>query len=373
MEDVDYLKEKDWKEFCEKVLRICEDKNGEYIIDEKVHNRYDKGYKYLLSIKRNFIDFLKTFIKIGLEEDITEENIKLMDKEFITIDFEKRESDLIYEIKTKKDKVYFVLLEMQSKVDKMMAYRLLNYMVEIWRKDEGNIKSCEEYKLPKIIPCVLYNGRNKWTAPIEFKNLYDDVERNEEYLINFKYILVDVHRYKPEHLLEMSNVISSAFYLDSSTKQTMEQRLKTLIKKLSKLTPEEIKEIKRWIVNTMAFTEDQHGMLEKEILKGGEEAMTNLERISREIYEDGIKEGIAREKNESKTNLERISREIYEDGIEKGKTLSLWRILSKKLNEDNCEMKKLIEKSSKEKLDEIEDRIFEITSWEDVVDIINGR
>ena len=56
--------------------------------------------------------------------------------------------------------IYFILLELQSKVDNMMPYRILEYMVEIWRKDRKNNKNKE---LPLIVPCVLYTGKSKWT------------------------------------------------------------------------------------------------------------------------------------------------------------------------------------------------------------------
>ena len=73
----EYNAEEEWLEFCEYLIskrrreratnKICENSpDSPYITDkEEVHNKYDKGYKYLLSIKKNFIDFVKTFMKIN--------------------------------------------------------------------------------------------------------------------------------------------------------------------------------------------------------------------------------------------------------------------------------------------------------------------
>ena len=44
--------------------------------------------------------------------------------------------------------------------------------------------------------------------------------------INFKYILIDIYRYKPEDLLELGSMISSVFYLDTSRNEDIEIRLK---------------------------------------------------------------------------------------------------------------------------------------------------
>ena len=169
-----------------------------YITESKdeIHNVHDKGYKYLFSVKKNFIDFVKTFMKVQLNVELTEENITLMDKEFITKEFSKQESDVIYEVKSDNKIVYFVLIELQRKLDRKMAYRILNYMVEIWRKWEKNRNTKDKFVLPKIIPCVLYNGKEKWSAPVELKELYEDIGEEKEYLLNFKYILIDVFRYK---------------------------------------------------------------------------------------------------------------------------------------------------------------------------------
>ena len=95
----------EWQEFNNALMSVCE-KSEPYRVDE-VHNPHDKGYKYVLSIKKYFVEFVKNFMEISLDEEIKESNITLMDKEFITVDFDKRESDLIYEVKTK---TYFICL-----------------------------------------------------------------------------------------------------------------------------------------------------------------------------------------------------------------------------------------------------------------------
>lgn len=54
--------------------------------------------------------------------------------------------------------VCFYLLELQSTVDFQMPYRLLLYMVEIWRtvlKDtDAKEAARKNFKLPAIVPCV---------------------------------------------------------------------------------------------------------------------------------------------------------------------------------------------------------------------------
>jgi len=345
------------REFAKDLIVACiKEERVDYVVEEKeVHNRHDKGYKYFLSIKKNFIELIKTFSETAWDEKIREEDVRLMDKEFITVGFDKRESDLIYEIKVKNEKAYFVLLEIQSKPDRKMAYRLLNYMVEVWRKCELTRSKGKKFILPKIIPCVLYAGKERWSVPVEFKELYSDI-KNEEYLVNFKYILIDVNRYKPDELAEVGNVIASAFYLDTAEKAEVEKRLEKLADVLKDSDKKSTEEFVHWAANMFVFNDTSLKMIEEKFVKG-EEEMMNLTKAVKELCEDyeeagrqqGIKQGRGEERAES-----------------------VIRILSKKFKENN-KIKSMIKNASKEKIEELENKIFEITSWEDVEDILKRR
>ena len=58
-------------------------------------NFHDKGYKELLSKKRNFIKFLRHFVNSEWVNHVDEENLRLCDKGFVDSFFKELESDLI--------------------------------------------------------------------------------------------------------------------------------------------------------------------------------------------------------------------------------------------------------------------------------------
>ncbi len=92
-------------------------------------NRQDKGYKYLLSVKKVFLELLRSFVRQGWVNEIDESNIVRVDKSFILQDFRDKEADLVYWIKMNdKDVIFYILMEMQSTVDFQMPYRLLLYI-----------------------------------------------------------------------------------------------------------------------------------------------------------------------------------------------------------------------------------------------------
>ena len=138
---------------------------------------------------------------------------------FLDADFSEKEADLVYRLKIKgQDVIFYLLMELQSSVDYQMPYRLLLYMVEIWRDVLKNIPSekavRKDFRLPPIIPITLYNGRDKWTACRSFKETLAEAELFTEYIVSFKYILIDVNRYHKQTLLDLANLIGAVFLLD---------------------------------------------------------------------------------------------------------------------------------------------------------------
>ena len=81
---------------------------------------------------------------------------------FVNKIFENREADIVYKYK---DKNIFFLIEHQTKIDYTMPYRILEYEIAIMKSavDIRKIKN-KEYKLPLVVPIVLYTGKKKWDA-----------------------------------------------------------------------------------------------------------------------------------------------------------------------------------------------------------------
>lgn len=263
-------------------------KVGDIEVEEKnnndIHDKHDRGYKFLLSSRRMFLQLLNTFVKHGWVDEINEKDMMLVNKSFILQDFKDKEADIVYRIKVKgQEVIFYVLLELQSSVDYQMPYRLLQYMLEIWREYLKDIKSgiaeAKDFKLPVIVPIVLYNGANKWTACGSYKEYLKNSDIFGDYAVDFKYILLNVNGYEDEELLELSNLISLVFLIDK-TKNFVEimENLKRMIEPLKKVSPEEFLMFKHWIMNiaTSGMSESQ----KKEV----REAMIDSEEVENMVY-----------------------------------------------------------------------------------------
>ncbi|MFZ5592071.1 MAG: Rpn family recombination-promoting nuclease/putative transposase [Bacillota bacterium] len=155
-----------------------------------VHQPHDKGYKYLLKNKDAFLQLLRSFVPAPWVQNIDPQSLVLVDKSYITQEFADKEADIVYRLKsTEGEVIFYVLLELQSTVDYQMPFRLLLYMVEIWGEIYNNTpqkeRESKHFRLPAIIPLVLYNGKPRWTAATSFQDILAASEQFADYLLNF--------------------------------------------------------------------------------------------------------------------------------------------------------------------------------------------
>ena len=169
---------------------------------EKTNDPHDTRLKELFRNKDAFISLLKDCVKAEWINDLDEDSLSLSNHSFILQDFKKKEADIVYEatIKNGKEKVvFYVLLELQKKVDYRMNYRLLLYIVEILRhyynQSDVNNRKRKDFKFPAVYPMVFFNGSRKWTVPLNLREMFYGDKQFGSNLINFNYALVDVKGY----------------------------------------------------------------------------------------------------------------------------------------------------------------------------------
>ena len=97
-----------------------------------LNNKHDKGYKYLLSTKRVFLQLLRSFLKQSWVQKIDENNIEKIDKSFILQDFNEKESDLIYKVKIDGREVFLFFI-------RTTKYSWLSNAVQIITVHSGNM------------------------------------------------------------------------------------------------------------------------------------------------------------------------------------------------------------------------------------------
>ncbi|WP_112181947.1 Rpn family recombination-promoting nuclease/putative transposase [Paraliobacillus zengyii] len=291
-------------------------------------NQHDVGYKYLLSTKRFFLQLIASFVSRDWVTDMKEVDIERIDKSYISQDFQQKEADIVYKLKHRKnqDVIFYVLLELQSTLDQQMPYRLLVYMNEIWRdilKNEHQSKLKKAFKLPVIIPIVLYNGKNNWTAPTEFKEKLDQAHLFQDEVLNFKYILLDINRYQKKDLLQLSNLISTIFIFDQhiTNNEEIYTRLRETMHILKKLDVEEFNHFKNWLekifINRLplSYHTQIHTIISKANHQEVDKMISNFEEGLKRFIEESQQKAIAKGLQEG---LEKGLEQGLEQGLGRG-------------------------------------------------------
>jgi predicted transposase/invertase (TIGR01784 family) len=338
-------------------------------VKEVIYNQHDKGYKFLLSSKRVFIELLRSFVKQEWVNDVDEANVVKVDKSFVLQDFADKEADLVYRVKLKdKEVIFYILMELQSTVDYQIPYRLLLYMVEIWRSILKDVPKKEfrkkDFELPVIVPIVLYNGDHKWTAKTSYKETLNSYETFGEYAVDFKYILIDVNRYTKEELLKLENLIASVFLLEQKVEfEEIMKRLKELSEILNNLDKDEILLFKAWFKKILLarLPEEERENIER-IIDENKEVNIMISNLEKTILQE-MKE---REKRGIEKGIKKGIEKGIEKGMEKGIGVTVIKLLEKKFGNVPEEYVKKIDGANRETLMDIVDNIFDIDKIEDL-------
>jgi predicted transposase YdaD len=271
--------------------------------EDRVHHEHDVGYKYIFSHKETFLELLREFVKKDWVDLIKSEDLMLVDKSYILEDFSEEESDIVYKVNVRgQEVIFYILLEFQSTVDYRMPMRLLFYIVEIWREILKNTSKDDrrrnDFKLPAVVPMVLYNGKNKWTAYRNFRDVLSGSELFGENIIDFRYILFDIYRYDEKQLESMANMVSTVFLLDKEiSKEDLMKRLRLTAYVLKKITPEQFDILKIWLKSIMKpRLDDESKVKVEEILEKSSQGevdsmVSNLGKTIDNIIKEGRKEG----------------------------------------------------------------------------------
>ena len=262
------------------------------------NNIHDKGYKDLFSNKETFLDFIQTFVSNTWGNNITKENLVLVDKSYVLSDYEELESDIVYKANFGDTEVYFfMLLEFQSTVDYRMPIRLLLYMIEIWREVLKNTTKKEfkskSFRLPSIVPIVLYNGDKKWTVARRLKDVISNSNLFGESILDFKYEFLDINTYSTEQLYGNQNISSAIFLLDQDiNRKEFYERLENIIINFNRLKSEEKLKLKQWIINVNSSDDEFKNNIEKIFnldKKGVLEMTSNISKGLEKFKQEAIK------------------------------------------------------------------------------------
>jgi predicted transposase/invertase (TIGR01784 family) len=282
---------------------------------------HDSGYKKLFSNKVIFRQLIETFVKEDWVKDVDFDSCQTVDKSFVSDQYKKTESDIIYKLKIKDKEIYiFILIEFQSTVERFMVLRILNYITNFYMDYLQSSKGVK--KLPAIFPILLYNGDATWTAPVRLADLIEDNERLGKFAINFEYFKIAENEYSKRDLLKIKNIVSTLFLAESYYDiELLKEQFLTIFDKES--DKEAISLFLNWFKQL-----SEHGKIERVDYKSLEKIYTKneevqamlikaLEKERKQLVQKGKIEGKVEGKLEGKIEERReIAKKMLMEGLE---------------------------------------------------------
>lgn len=190
------------------------------------HDIYDRGYKMLLSFTKIFQQLMEGYVEGDWKNRLDYAKSQRIDKSFILEGLEKEEADVLYKVPllgADKEVILYVLIEQQSTVDYSLAFRVLAYLVAVWRdiyrNSDKDLRRQKGFRLPPVFPIVLYTGDESWTSARSVRELVEHGELFGDFIPNVFYHLIDIPRYDAARLKQIGNSLAGVFLLEHESKE----------------------------------------------------------------------------------------------------------------------------------------------------------
>jgi len=276
----------------------------------------DRSIRWLLETPDNLHGLLSVVVG-DLAKRIDYSRTELLNRTFILDDFRKREADIIFKapfLSTKEngslsEVIIYILIENQSTVDRMMPFRMLTYMMQVWNMEiqeweSSNIPLSQRYFRP-ILPVVFYTGSQHWESPLEMKQLVEIPDGLEMLIPQFKIFLLNLKSTDPEQLVSEDNPFGWVLRVMQKEDQTTEEFKKELglaVNHLEQMPLEKLSDWQKLMYFLFMFIYNRRDPRERsELLK---------------VVETNVVERIRREEVDKMGRT--IAQELIEEGMEKG-------------------------------------------------------
>jgi predicted transposase YdaD len=290
----------------------------------KVH---DSSYKFLFSNPEFVRDLIIGFIPDDWLHSLDYGTLEKVPGSYITEDFKQREDDIVWRVKVGGEWIYlYLLIEFQSSVDKYMALRMMVYVGLLYQDLVKRGEMLADGRLPPILPIVLYNGSQRWTAATDIADLIPAVPGLvSEFKPNLKYLLIDENAYSTHELSSLRNLVAAVFQFEQAqSPSSIEDIINLLIEWLAD-RPDLKRMFALWIRATLMRKQNYSISLPQ--IDDLQEIKVMLADRLEEWAHGYIAEGELKGKQQG---LQEGKQQGLQEGKQQGEMLALQRLLAKR-------------------------------------------
>ena len=216
--------------------------NAEHKPVEQFH---DKGYKKLFSHPKMVEDLIKSFVNEDFVKEFDFSTLRRYPNSFVTEEFERRESDIIWEVDVKGSLTFiYILIEFQSTDDRFMALRMLSYMLLFYQDLIQNEEIRKRDKLPSIFPILLYNGDQRWTAATSIEDLIEQPFLSfKPYIPHFSFFKIAENEFSEAALKELDSINAGIFLIETTPIENIQDVIDRFLEVYRRETDRELRRL----------------------------------------------------------------------------------------------------------------------------------
>src|SRR5579872_7315949 len=264
----------------------------------------DHATLWLLESPENLRDLLR-LVATEIAERLDFRRSERLNRSFIPDNLQKQEADLLFRVpyqEGRREVWVYLLIEHQSKPDRLMGLRLLSYMVQIW---EMQVRRWEDARTPKgqrrlhpIVPMVFYTGRRRWTSPLSLLAAMEVPADLVRFVPSHETLFLKLQETPPEVLTEAGSALAYALQVlqvADEPQETLRQVLERAIALLEQLPSEAQAEWRRammFFVRLILHKRDveEHEILRELVIEAAErrqdEEVSEMAKTAAEVYEE---------------------------------------------------------------------------------------
>ena len=185
------------------------------LFDTQIGHFADKSARWLFRQKENVQGLIRILAE-ELEEHLDFQRLTVLNRSFVDDTLRDLQSDMVFSVPFRdttqgEDVTVYILIEHQSTVDRMMGFRLLFYMCQIWNEQRSALERSRvpksRWRLRPIIPIVYYTGSQRWEMPLSLSAVMDVPEVLSRFVPRFDTLFLGVKDTDPEALTKTDHLL----------------------------------------------------------------------------------------------------------------------------------------------------------------------
>ncbi|TDG94532.1 Rpn family recombination-promoting nuclease/putative transposase [Cardinium endosymbiont of Culicoides punctatus] len=158
--------------------------------EHKILQPHDMYFKSIFGRTDVMLDFLEYNLPAKIFHKIDKSTLRLTNKSFVHPIGTRGESDLVFQARMdNQDGYIYFVTEHQSKIDKYMPLRFMEYNLKLFRQHLHEHKDCDE--LPLVLNICVYNGKEAYTGKRSLLSMFKVPELAKSYTFG-EFNLVDL-------------------------------------------------------------------------------------------------------------------------------------------------------------------------------------